>query len=579
MSSTEETALIPDTQARLDNVERNSNGVTFSPDTNEDSSGRDAELEQPWPATYSRSISLLVGPTMRTSTVKEMMRSPMAGGVAKVRGNLRNLQRGYATPDPPKQRVIPEHNFTMGIEKVQSLDFNQPVSGETQIEQPKASLAVSSTAVKENTSNSAVPGATTGQSLFNMINSLLGVGILGTPYIFKSTGWIGGFAVTLIFALIAWRTATLVGRELNGDSRPVWMFDGNTYKSTGSTNAHQIRRMYKPLTSFPDIARTAFGPKINITLSSFLYFELFSCLCIFFISLGDHLNTLFPSISKQKLMVYSAFALLVPTTLLRTPRLLSYLSAVGIASTVVVVLSVFAGVFYFGSIAEEISETMHQDNTSEEYYTLWNISGLPIGFGIIGFTFSGHALVPSIFTAMDRPQDFEKLINMSFVVCVVCCLIVALSGYYIFGSTVDDQITVSLEKASGGDNSAISAVTWLMILTSFSKFTLTSCPISLGLEELIAPYVTSEKYMEYVSSLVKVGLIAMSLGVAIFVPSFGFLCSLLGLICAMTVSVIFPAASHLKMFGTKLSSFEKTIDWIIIIFGIITAVAGTIALI
>ena len=89
MSSTEETALIPDTQARLDNVERNSNGVTFSPDTNEDSSGRDAELEQPWPATYSRSISLLVGPTMRTSTVKEMMRSPMAGGVAKVRGNLR----------------------------------------------------------------------------------------------------------------------------------------------------------------------------------------------------------------------------------------------------------------------------------------------------------------------------------------------------------------------------------------------------------------------------------------------------------------------------------------------------------
>ena len=86
---------------------------------------------------------------------------------------IKNLQRGYATPDPPKQRVIPEHNFTMGIEKVQSLDFNQPVSGETQIEQPKASLAVSSTAVKENTSNSAVPGATTGQSLFNMINSLL----------------------------------------------------------------------------------------------------------------------------------------------------------------------------------------------------------------------------------------------------------------------------------------------------------------------------------------------------------------------------------------------------------------------
>jgi len=178
---------------------------------------------------------------------------------------------------------------------------------------------------------------------------------------------------------------------------------------------------------------------------------------------------------------------------------------------------------------------------------------------------------------MERPQDFEKMTTLSFMICVTCCITIAVSGYYTFGSAVDDQITVSLEKASGGGNSAISAVTWLMILTAFSKYTLSCFPIALGLEELFVPCMRSEKMMELVSTMVKLILLTSSLLVAMFVPSFSFLCSLVGLLCTMVVSVIFPAAAHLKMFGTKLPWYEKIIDWTLIIFGIVFAVAGTSA--
>ena len=62
-----------------------------------------------------------------------------------------------------------------------------------------------------------------------------------------------------------------------------------------------------------------------------------------------------------------------------------------------------------------------------------------------------------------------------------------------------------------------------------------------------------------------------------FVPSFGYLCSLVGLICTMIVSVIFPAAAHLKLFGTRLSVAEKLMDVTFIAFGVSAAVVGTYA--
>jgi hypothetical protein len=64
-----------------------------------------------------------------------------------------------------------------------------------------------------------------GQCTFNMANILMGVGMLGLPYIFKSAGWIGGSFVTLLFSSVAYRTSILLGRELNGDPRPLELFD------------------------------------------------------------------------------------------------------------------------------------------------------------------------------------------------------------------------------------------------------------------------------------------------------------------------------------------------------------------
>ena len=209
---------------------------------------------------------------------------------------------------------------------------------------------------------------------------------------------------------------------------------------------------------------------------------------------------------------------------------------------------------------------------------MWDTSGLPISFGLIAYAFSGHAVVPSIYKSMKNTQEFEKMVNITFAGVTFSCLIVAMSGYYMFGTTVDDQVTLSLEKSEpGGSSTAMTMLTWLMISTAFSKFTLTAFPLALGLEELVAKWIPSDRVMEIVSSFIKISLIALALLVAIFIPSFSFLCSLVGLVCTMIVSVIFPAAAHLRLFGTRLSVWEKMIDWFFIMCGVTMAIVGTYA--
>ena len=102
-------------------------------------------------------------------------------------------------------------------------------------------------------------------------------------------------------------------------------------------------------------------------------------------------------------------------------------------------------------------------------------------------------------------------------------------------------------------------------------------PLAIGMEELVAPYMTSERMVHVASASIKLGITASAMFVSICVPSFSFLCALVGMICTMSVSVIFPAAAHIKMFCPRLSLMEKFVDTIFVAVGLIMAVVGTIA--
>lgn len=254
------------------------------------------------------------------------------------------------------------------------------------------------------------------------------MGLLGTPFVLKSAGWIGGSAVIVIFAAITWRTSYLIGRLLNGDHRPTAAF--------GVPGHPDPVRTGTPLRSFPDISRQSFGNAGAVFLALVLYFELFSCLGIFFVSIGEHMAEMLPQYSTTQHEMLFASLLAFPTILLKTARLLSYLSVVGTVSTLAVVFAVIASAVAEGDVTPRIAIDLHDADPHAGARALYRGAGLPLSLGLVAYCFSGHAIVPSIYTSMARPRDFEKMIDYTFVVVLVGCLAVSASGYLMFGSLV-----------------------------------------------------------------------------------------------------------------------------------------------
>lgn len=260
----------------------------------------------------------------------------------------------------------------------------------------------------------------------------------------------------------------------------------------------------------------------------------------------------------------------------RTAGLLSYLSFIGTIATICVVLAVVFSFFIEGDITAEFesksdSEIMHD---TRSHHQTWNTGGLNAAFGLVAYCFSGHAIVPSIYNSMEKPHDFERVVDITFMIVVVACLAIGLSGYTMFGDFVLDQITLSLNEHSSAVL-IMEILTWLIILTAFSKLTLTMFPLAMGFEEIVAPYISSDSSMLVVGAVIKVILLFGALAMALFVPSFSALCSMVGMICTMTVSVIFPAGAYLRLFWPKLSLIERVLYWFLVVAGVAMAVIGT----
>jgi len=404
------------------------------------------ELDKPWPSTFGRSISLLASPIQPRKEVEKYTKSPKPGRSPIA---LRIRAEGNTFPTGARhERLNKTHSLDLlATDQLDVANRLQELKME-QARQYRAKILEAQNKSQE-TKRRDSSKSSFSQCVFNLVNILMGVGLLGLPYVFKCAGWLGGSLCLLLFATSAWRTSILIARELNTDPRP----------------CHQITRVYaERLTSFPEIARTAFGDFGCIMLSSVLYFELFSCVCVLLVAMGDHLNTLYPSISFNVHTSVAAAVSLIPTVLLRTPSLLSYLSLVGTCTTLILVLAVVLNYVVEGDISDRIAL---RGSESGPLHQMFNSGGILTALGMISYCFSGHAIVPAIYSSMEKPQQFEGMVSVAFVIVVVSCFAVAFSGYLMFGTLVEEEVTLSLQQHSSAA-SVMLCITWLMIFTCAS---------------------------------------------------------------------------------------------------------------
>lgn len=145
---------------------------------------------------------------------------------------------------------------------------------------------------------------------------------------------------------------------------------------------------------------------------------------------------------------------------------------------------------------------------------------------------------------------------------------IAIMGYLMFGSDLESQITLNLQPEKFSSKLAI----YTALINPIAKYALMMTPIINRIEERLHSY-CDKKSFSYLNRTI---LMISSVTVALTIPFFGYLMSLVGAFLSVTTSILVPSLCYLKILGThnKLG-YEIVIIGFIILMGIIVLVTGT----
>ena len=60
-----------------------------------------------------------------------------------------------------------------------------------------------------------------------------------------------------------------------------------------------------------------------------------------------------------------------------------------------------------------------------------HLSTLPVSFGLLAFVFAGHAVFPAIYTSMAQPEEYEGMLNKTYAIVGLTCLLIGGAGKFI----------------------------------------------------------------------------------------------------------------------------------------------------
>ncbi|KAG1783774.1 transmembrane amino acid transporter protein-domain-containing protein [Suillus placidus] len=394
--------------------------------------------------------------------------------------------------------------------------------------------------------------STYGQTLFNSIAILLGVGMLSEPLAFAYAGWIGGTALIVFLGFLNCYTAKILAGIILEDPR---------------------------LRSYADIGRKAFGPKSTALTTIMFCLELFAVSVAFVTLAADSMHEVMPAYSSDTFKIAS-IVVLVPLVFLPL-SILSYASIFGICSTLLIILVIFVDGFSKpdapGSLWSPAATSWGTGSTTE----------LGIAFGLLMAGFSGHAVIPSLARDMVDPSQFDNMINWAFVVTTFIYGVIGYAGYLMFGRNVSDEISKDLMSTPGYNSWMNELALWTLVSTPLTKFPLSTRPLNVILEIMLGidnltPFQggikpqqlsTARRLLNRVIFIVeRISVPALSILVSILVPEFSSLMAFIGSFSAFMICAIGPISAKIALEGRC-----SLVDASLLTIAIVMATWGTLA--
>ncbi|PSS30463.1 Vacuolar amino acid transporter like [Actinidia chinensis var. chinensis] len=293
--------------------------------------------------------------------------------------------------------------------------------------------------------------------------------------------------------------------------------------------------LHPNIRSYPDIGEVAFGNKGRIVVSVFMNMELYLVSTGFLILEGDNLQNLLPDVGFEvaglkvggkQTFIMIAGLIVVPTVWLNNMNVLSYISASGVLASIIILGSILWAGMYDGIGFQQKG-------------TLLNWNGIP-----------------------------TAVLFLCFLLCTITYASMAIFGYLMFGSGVQSQITLDLPTEKFSSKVAI----YTTLVNPLAKYALMVTPIVNAIENRFRSTYSKKP----ISLLIRATLVISTVIVALAIPFFGSLMSLVGSFLSVTASILLPCLCYLKISGTYRSlGFESVIIGFIVLVGIAIVIVGT----
>ncbi|KAJ7169584.1 transmembrane amino acid transporter protein-domain-containing protein [Mycena filopes] len=396
---------------------------------------------------------------------------------------------------------------------------------------------------------------TFGQTLFNCVAMLVGIGLLSVPLAFAYTGWILGTLLVFSYGFISCYTAKALGRMVSSDPS---------------------------LRCYSDIGRKAFGPRSTPMISLMFCFELFAVSVLLVTLYADSLHSLVPRFHANTYKLWS-LVLILPTVFLPL-SLLSYSSILGIMSTILIIVVILVD----GLSKPTAPGSLWSPAETSFSVSSWGNMGIAFGLFIAGFGF--HPLIPSLVQDMIEPHRFDSVLSLAFAIATTIYAFLAAVGYLMFGQAVSGEISIDLLRTPGYNKSLNHLALWMLVLSPLSKFALTTQPLTATLEILLGieqPRCSSNDEMKKMSSALasrenvkfalrivqRICITLLSVMMSVLVPGFSEILAFLGCSSAFMLCVIGPLAANASISGRC-----GFVDGLIMVVALSMAVWGTVAL-
>lgn len=392
------------------------------------------------------------------------------------------------------------------------------------------------------TGNSTAP-----QTIFNGINTLIGIGILTLPLGLSYAGWVSGAVILTSCAIASQCTARILAKCLQKG--------GIEMKTYG------------------DIAQFAFGRVAYVIVVMTFTVDLLFAGVSMIILFADSFNVL-TGIGK----FYFKCGISISFFILSFVRLslLSHLSLVGILCTSMIVVVVCVCGFIKQTTPGSL---IHVAPTS-----LWpaDLTHLLLSLGIFMSPFGGHAIFPELYRDMKHPYKYPAVCSVIFAFTWLVDFIMASLGYLMFGNDVTDQATKSIMMTSGYPRWVSYVICALMGLLPISKGPLITRPIITMIDQLTvdggirAKSSSRDAVVKFINRLAVTMVFFIT---SLIFTDFGRIMSFLGSAICFSICLVYPLSFYLKLFYHEISTPQKILVSTGIALAFTCAVVGTIAVI